>query len=542
MRKTAHKSLAPWVTGAALTVITIAVFIQVCTFDFLIYDDYAYVTANPQVKSGLNLKNFVWAFTATQAYNWHPLTWLSLMLDCELFGVNPHSLHLTNLLFHTANTVLLFILLFRMTKALWSSAFVAAAFALHPLHVQSVAWIAERKDVLSTLFWLLTMLFYVRYAERSSIGRYLLALFVFTLGLMAKPMFVTLPFILLLVDYWPLERIRGQKTEGAFQKLSMGRLIGEKIPFFALAGVSSVITFVVQSQSGAVRDIVKFPFDIRVINALVSYIQYIVKMFRPVNLSIFYPHPGRSLHFSDAIIPTLLLVAVTVLVIRFARTRGYLLFGWMWYICTLVPVIGLVQVGDQAMGDRYTYIPLIGLFIIVAWGLPELLARYAFRKTILVIAAAVVLLAMTVSTCLQLRYWRNSITIFERAVEINPNSRVAQASIGVAFMQKNAFDDAIVHFEKALQIDPCDVKTHVNIGVAYVNRDKKVDLAIVHFEKAVEIDPCDIPARLNLAKALGKQGKTEQAIEQYDEVIRLSPEQREAIAMKERFVRQRQQP
>lgn len=530
MRKITHKSRVPWVIGSALAVITIAVFIQVCTFDFLIYDDYAYVTANPQVNTGFNLKNFVWAFTATHAYNWHPLTWLSLMLDCELFGLDAGMFHLTSMLFHTANTVLLFILLFKMTKALWRSAFVAAAFALHPLHIQSVAWIAERKDVLSALFWLLTMLLYVRYAERSSIGRYVLTLFVFILGLMAKPMLVTLPFILLLLDYWPLER-----------KCSLRKLLFEKLPFIFLAGVSSVITFAVQSQSGAVKDIAKFPFDIRVINAIVSYIQYILKMFWPVNLAVFYPHPGRSLHFSDAVIPAALLVAVTVLVIRFARTRRYLFFGWMWYIITLIPMIGLIQVGNQAMADRYTYIPLIGLFIIIAWGLPELSVRYAFRKTILATAAAVVLLAMTVATCMQLRYWENSVTVFKRAVEVNPNNCFVHTNLGVAFMQKNALDDAIAHFEKALRIDPCDARAHLNIGVAYFNRDKKVDLAIVHFEKAIEIDPCDIHARMNFAIALGKQGKTEQAIEQCDEVIRLSPERREAIALRERLVRQQQQ-
>jgi protein O-mannosyl-transferase len=528
MRKSTHKSRAPWVTGAALAVITLAVFCQVGTFDFITYDDHSYVTANPQVKAGLSLKNLVWAFTAFHACNWHPLTWLSLMLDCQLFGVNPHSLHLTNLLFHTANTVLLFILLFRMTKALWSSAFVAAAFAIHPLHIQSVAWIAERKDVLSTLFWLLTMLFYVRYTERSSIGRYVLALFVFALGLMAKPMLVTLPVILLLIDYWPLKR-----------KDSPGKLLLEKIPFVFLAVVSSVITVIAQQQSGAVKDIVKFPFDIRVINALVSYVQYIVKMFWPVNLSIFYPHPGRSLHFSGAVVPTLLLVAITILAIRFARTHGYLFFGWMWYICTLIPVIGLVQVGNQAMADRYTYIPLIGLFIIIAWGLPELLARYAFRRTVLFIAAVVVLLAMTVSTCLQLRYWQNSVTILERAVEINPNDRFAQANLGVAFLRKNSYDDAIVHFEKALQIDPCDAMSHLNIGVVLF-RKNKIDLAVSHFEKAVEIDPCDVPTRLNLATALAKQGKTAQAIEQCDEILRIAPGRTEAIELKQQILQQRQ--
>ena len=528
MRKITHKSHVPWVIGAALAVITIAVFCRVATFDFITYDDHSYITANPQVQAGLSVENFVWAFTSSHVYNWHPLTWLSLMLDCQVFGPDAGRLHLTNLFFHTANTVLLFILLLRITSALWASAFVAAAFAIHPLHIQSVAWVAERKDVLSALFWFLTMLLYVRYTERSSIGRYVLTLFAFALGLMAKPMLVTLPVILLLLDYWPLKR-----------KDSLTRLLLEKLPFVFFAGVSSVITLVVQAQSGAVRDIVKFPFDIRVINALVSYVKYILKMFWPVNLSVFYLHPGRSLHFSDAVIPTLLLVAVTVLAIRFARTRGYLLFGWLWYICTLLPVIGLVQVGDQAMADRYTYIPLIGLFIIIAWGLPELLARYVFRKTVLAIAAAAVLLAMAVSTCMQLGYWQNSITIFERAIEVNPNGRFAQANLGVAFLRKNSYDDAIVHFEKALQIDPCDAMSHLNIGVVLF-RKNKIDEAVSHFEKAAAIDPCDVPTRLNLATALAKQGKTQRAIEQCDEILRIAPGRSEAIELRRQIIQQQQ--
>ena len=528
MRKNTHKSRVPWVVGSALAVITFAVFCRVATFDFITYDDTSYVTANPHIQTGLIAKNIVWAFTSSHASNWHPLTWLSLMLDYQLFGPDAGWLHITNLLFHTANTVLLFILLLRMTKALWPSAFVAAAFALHPLHIQSVAWVAERKDVLSTLFWLLTMLFYVRYTERNSIGRYVFSLFVFALGLMAKPMLVTLPVILLLLDYWPLKR-----------KYSSGKLILEKIPFVFLAWVSSVITMIVQQQSGAVKDIVKFPFDIRVINAIISYVKYILKMFWPVNLSVFYPHPGRSLHFSDAVIPAVLLAVITALAIRFARTHGYLLFGWLWYICTLIPVIGLVQVGDQAMADRYTYIPLIGLFIIIAWGLPELLARYAFRKTILTIAAAVVLLVITVSTCLQLRYWQNGVTILERAVEVNPTDRFAQANLGVAFLRKSSYDDAIVHFEKALQIDPCDAMSHLNIGVAFFRKDK-IDQAVLHFEKAAAIDPCDVPTRLNLATGLARQGKTQQAIQQCDEILRNSPGRTEAIELKQQLLKQRQ--
>ena len=528
MRKITHKSSAPWVIGAALAVITIAVFYRVATFDFIIYDDPSYFTANPQVKAGLSVKNFVWAFTSSNANNWHPLTWLSLMLDCQLFGPDAGRLHLTNLFLHTVNTVLLFTLLLQITGALWSSAFVAAAFAIHPLHIQSVAWVAERKDVLSTLFWLLTMLFYVRYTECSSTGRYALSLFVFALGLMAKPMLVTLPIILMLLDYWPLKR-----------KDSLPKLLLEKLPFVFLAGVSGIITLIVQSRSGAVRDMVKFPFYIRVINALVSYVKYILKMFWPVNLSVFYHHPGRSLHFSDAIIPAMLLITATFLAIRFARARGYLLFGWLWYICTLIPVIGLVQVGDQAMADRYTYISLVGLFIIVAWGLPELLVRYAFRKVVLTIAATVALFAMVVSTYIQLGYWQNSVTILERAIEINPNDRFAQANLGVAFLRRSSYDDAIAHFEKALQIDPCDAMSHLNIGVALF-RENKIDEAVSHFEKAAALDPCDVPTRLNLATALAQEGKTQRAIEQCDEILQISPAQSEAIKLRRQIFQQQQ--
>jgi Tfp pilus assembly protein PilF len=532
MRKDHQKSRAPWVIGSALAVITLVVFFQVRAFDFIIYDDHAYVTANPQVQSGLSLRNLVWAFSTTQASNWHPLTWLSLMLDCHLFGANPGRLHLTNLLLHTASTVLLFIVLIKMTRAIWPSAFTAAAFALHPLHIQSVAWIAERKDVLSTLFWILTLLFYLRYTVRPSIARYVITLLAFALGLMAKPMLVSLPLVLLLLDYWPLGRFLNPKH-------SLLKLLLEKIPFLFLAAVSSVITFVVQMQSGAVKDIVKFPFTIRVINAFVSYVQYIVKMFCPANLSIFYPHPGRLLHLSDAVVPVLLLIAITVLAIRFARTHGYMFVGWLWYVVTLVPVIGIVQVGNQAMADRYTYIPLIGLFIIIAWGLPELLGRYAFRKTILVVAAAVVILAMTVSACLQLHYWQNSITIFERAVEINPGDRFAQANLGVAFLRKNIFDEAIAHFNKALEIDPCDAMSHLDIGVALYRKDK-IDQAAFHFEKALQIDPCDVEAHLNLGTAYIQQGKTRQAIEQYTEAIRIDPCCTEAFNLRQQLLEQQQ--
>jgi hypothetical protein len=528
MSKKVQKSHAPLVIGLLLAIITFVLFCRVSTFDFIIYDDHAYVTANPHVLTGINMQNIAWAFTSSHASNWHPLTWLSLMFDFTLFGRNAGMFHMTNLLFHIANSVLLFILLSRITKTLWPSAFVAAAFAIHPLHIQSVAWVAERKDVLSTMFWLLTMLFYARYTERPSAGRYVIAIFVFTLGLMAKPMLVTLPVILLLLDYWPLKR-----------KIPFAKLLIEKLPFAIIAAASSIITFVVQAQSGAIKDIIKFPFDIRIINAFVSYIKYIVMMFWPVNLSVFYPHPGHSLHFSDAVIPILLLVIVTGLALYFFKTHRYLFFGWIWYICTLIPVIGLVQVGNQAMADRYTYIPLIGLFIMIAWGVPELLAGLTFRRTILVIATGIAILAMSLSTYTQLGYWQNSVTILGRAVEINPNDRFAHANLGAAFLRKNAYDEAYVHFEKVLQIDPCDAMSQLNIGVVLF-RKNKIDEAVIHFEKALQLDPCDVPTRLNLATALAKQGKIQEAIEQCNTILRIAPGRTEAIELKRQFLSQRQ--
>jgi tetratricopeptide (TPR) repeat protein len=517
--------------GLALAVVTLGVFFQVRTFDFLIYDDHGYVTANPQVKAGLSAKNLVWAFTTSQASNWHPLTWLSLMLDCQLFGADPGQLHLTNLLLHTANTVLLFVVLMKMTKTTWPSAFVAAAFALHPLHIQSVAWIAERKDMLSALFWMLTMLAYAGYVERPSTRRYIVTLVLFAMGLLSKPMLEMLPCVLLLLDYWPLDRFRNSLPVYR----SIQKSLFEKLPFFLLAAISGTITLLVQQQTGAVKDAAKFPLAIRVVNAIIAYVQYIVKMFWPRNLSIFYPHAGRALHLSDAIVPALLLVAITVLVIRLSRTRGYLFVGWTWYIGTLIPVIGLVQVGEQAMADRYTYTPLIGLFIIIGWGLPDLLAGYTLRKPLLAAAATAVLLAMSVSTYLQLRYWQNSVTIFEHAVEVNPNDRFAQANLGAAFVKKNMFDQAIVHFQKTIEIDPCDPMSHLDIGVALFRKDK-IDQAIVHFEKTLEIDPCEIMAHLNLGTALAKQGKTRQAIEQCNEALRIDPCNVDALDLRQRIL------
>lgn len=518
----------------ALALTTFAVFYHVRNHAFINYDDPAYLTANPHVKAGLTPRTIAWAFTTSHAGNWHPMTWLSHMLDCHLFRTNPRWHHLSNLLLHIMNTLLLFAVLRRMTLALWHSAFVAAAFALHPLHVQSVAWIAERKDVLSTLFWMLTMAAYLRYVEHPRISRYLLTLLVFALGLMAKPMLVSLPFVLLLLDYWPLRRLQlrhenaskalpnPKSPTAAFKKLPLSRLFVEKIPLFVLAGISSVITLIVQQKGGAIKTTETFSWIVRTANALIAYVTYMARTIWPAKLAIFYPHPGHAVSMSRALLAALLLLAISAYVVWLARTHKYLLVGWLWYLGTLVPVIGLVQVGNQALADRYTYIPLIGLFIIVAWGVPDLLAKYQYRKILLTASAFAVLLALSICTHLQLRHWRNSITVFGHAIEVTENNRMANSNLGVALLSRRRPDDAITHFTAALQIDPNHAMTHLNLGVALF-RKRKYDAAVTGFTRALRIDPDLAEAHVNLGIVLGKQKKFDQAVEHYTQALQIKP-------------------
>ncbi|MCX6375590.1 MAG: hypothetical protein NTU88_06080, partial [Armatimonadetes bacterium] len=363
-----------------LTVMTLAVYWQALNHDFItVYDDGSYVLKNEHVQRGLSIENVAWAFTTTDVYNWHPLTWISHMLDCQLFGLKPRGHHATSLILHLADSLLLLLVLTRMTKSVWKSFFVAALFAIHPTHVESVVWIAERKDVLSAFFWMLTMGAYVLYAERPGIGRYLLIMSAFALGLMSKPMLVTLPLILLLMDYWPLGRFRfgepSPKKKKGKQPWSGRKLIWEKVPLLALTLGSSIATFAAQKHGGAMTSLDEFPLGVRIANAFVSYIGYIGKTFWPSKLAVLYLHPGASLPIWEVIGSALLLALIFVAVFRFGRGHPYLQVGWLWYFVTLIPVIGFIQVGRQAMANRYTYVPLIGLFIMIAWGIPDLWRR-----------------------------------------------------------------------------------------------------------------------------------------------------------------------
>jgi hypothetical protein len=457
--KTTRGWLAPLVClGLALAVLV--VFLPATRHEFVNYDDLEYVTQNGHVQAGLMWESVAWALSSTQASNWHPLTWLSHMLDCQLYGLKAGGHHLTNLLLHAVNTLLLFLVLRQMTGATWRSAFVAALFGLHPLHVESVAWVAERKDVSSTLFWMLTLWTYALYVARGEGGgargeggasnlrsaqhatqitrpssgltqsatlHYSLALVCFALGLMAKPMLVTLPFVLLLLDYWPLGRL--QRSTSNAQLPMIRRLIYEKLPFFALALASSLVTFVVQRKGGAVSSLTTLSVGARIANAAVSYARYLGKTFWPDNLSVLYPHPGHWLVWQVAG-AGLLLAGGTAGALALRRRRPYLPVGWLWYVGTLVPVIGLVQVGIQSMADRYMYVPAIGVFIMLAWGLWDLTAGWRGQRVALATGGAVALACCGAVTRSQVGYWTNSETLFRRAVQVTKKNYLAYNNLG----------------------------------------------------------------------------------------------------------------
>jgi protein O-mannosyl-transferase len=530
-----RSGLGLWI-ALFLVVVTFAGFLQVINHGFLNYDDSAYVTENRQVQSGLTPQGVVWAFRTMYAANWHPLTWLSHMLDCQLYGLNPGGHHLTSLIFHTLSTLLLFFVLKRMTGKAWMSGFVAALFAVHPLHVESVAWVAERKDVLSTFFWMLTIWMYVRYVEKPGLRRYLPVLLSFALGLLSKPMLVTLPFVLLLLDYWPFGRFQfGEaivihEADGPMKsgdrKTAALRLVGEKVPLFLLAALSSIITFVAQQRGGAVVSVESYSIGIRIANALLSYITYIQKMLWPSHLAIFYPYLD-TFSMWKVVGSGLLLVCLSTLVIRDARKRPYLLVGWFWYLGTLVPVIGLVQVGSQAMADRYTYVPLIGLFIIIARGVPNLLGRWRHNRVLLPILAGLLLSILIIMTRLQVQHWQNDVTLFKHAVEVTVDSHLAHTNLGSALFRQGKYQEAIPHYEEALRIKPGSAEPHNNMGLALVRLGKQQE-AIVHWEEALRIDPDFADAHNNLGTALSQMGKYQEAVRHYREALRIKPNSADA--------------
>jgi tetratricopeptide (TPR) repeat protein len=516
----------------ALALATLATFWQVRGHEFITtFDDDLYIVDNDHVKAGLTFKGVVWAFTTAHAFNWHPLTWISHMLDCRFFDVNPAGHLFTNVLIHIANTLLLFLVLKRATTNLWASAFIAAAFALHPLHVESVAWASERKDVLSTFFGILAIWAYLRYTEHPNIQRYLLTALLFCLSLLSKQMLVTLPIVLLLLDYWPLGRLKlaqqsSRNPPKTVPSVSIRRCLLEKVPLLLLSVAASLVVYLVQLRTGTVRSYLEFPLSCRITNALVAYVAYIGKMFWPAHLAIFYPHQEANLPLWQIIGSGLLLLLITAAAIYKARQKPYLLVGWLWYLVTALPVIGIVQVGVQAYADRYTYVPLTGLFIIIAWGANDLFSRLCHRQAVLALVAVAVIAALGVMQHRQVKYWRDGMTLYTHATQVTKNNWWAYHHIGELFFREEKFDEAIKYLNDALRIKPDFADAHNNIGAALV-RQEKFDEAIQHLTEALQINPASAEAHANLGFAFAKMGDDKQAIEHYLASLQIDPAQPE---------------
>jgi len=492
----------------------------VWNFEFVNIDDDLYLRDYPQIQQGLSWDNVLWAMTAMKAAFWHPLTWLSHMLDSQLFGLNPAGHHVTSLLLHMANVLLLFALLQQMTGSVWCSAWVAALFALHPLNVESVAWVSQRKTVLSTLFWLLTLLAYVGYVKKPDWKRYLGMMGVFVLGLMAKPMLVTLPFVLLLLDYWPLERL-GNDSKAFWERLP--KLALEKLPLFVPVAAASILAIEAQSQAGALSSWEGLPLGTRVGNAVLAYGLYLKKMVWPTDLAVFYPHPGSSLGVWPVALAALLLVGLSLGVWWQGRRSPYLVVGWLWYLGTLFPVSGIIQVGGHAMADRYAYVPLIGLFIILAWGAAELAQTLSFPKEGLLVAGLCVVIVLTGVVRLQLSYWRNSFTLFQHALESTQDNHMAHSNLGIAFLGKDDLDEAIDHFRKALEIKPIHAGVHTNLGIA-LRRKGMLEEALEHSIRSVQINPEVAEAHNNLGISLFQKERVEEALQEFRKALELKPD------------------
>jgi Flp pilus assembly protein TadD len=565
----------------ALVAITWFVFGQTLRHDFVNFDDHVYVYGNPQITQGLTADGLIDAFTHTHARNWHPLTTISHMLDCQLYGLQAGWHHFTNVLLHTVAVLLLFLVLNQMTGAFWQSAFVASLFAIHPLHVESVAWVSERKDVLSAVFFMLTLGAYVRYVRKPSVGRYLTVALFFALGLMSKPMLVTLPFVLLLLDYWPLGRIRSQRSDVRRQRPRLSSLafanqpsrkatarqavvsglVKEKIPFFALSALSCAATFLAQVYS--TEAIEQLPFMWRLNTAAVSYIAYIWQMFWPARLAAFYPHPNDQLPFWQVLLAIAFLISVSLLAILWRKERPYIFTGWFWYVGMLVPVIGLIQAGEQARADRYTYLPQIGLYVLITWGITDLMAPTITRnsssrsaatgqqpitrgsrelrtngphgrgyKPFCAAIAAAIIVALSWRAFVQTSYWKNSEMLWNHTLAITTNNDMAHNSLGDLFLRRGQWDSAISHFKTALEIRSRNASAaHYNFGGALIEntlasalaRKGRLSEAIGHYEKAIKLRPDYGDPYFNLGSVLYQQGRTDEAIAQWQKALATQP-------------------
>ena len=510
-----------------LAAATLAIYNPVNRHPFVNYDDDRYVTENPHVRAGMSWETVRWAFTSTEQANWHPLTWLSHALDCQLFHLNAGGHHLTSLLIHVANAVLLFLILAYGTGRAGPSLFAAALFALHPIHVESVAWVAERKNVLSTFFFLLAIGAYGWYARKPDWKRYLAVGFFFAWGLMAKPMVITLPFVLLLLDYWPLGRVKGgSRAVSDLPQTSWGKLVVEKIPLFALSGVSAVITMQAQQAGGAMRSVTQFSLGVRLENAIVAYAMYLWKTIWPVRLAPLYPHPGDSLAGWQVGLSLVVLLAISTLVLRF-RSKPYVLVGWLWFLGTLVPVIGLVQVGDQAMADRYAYIPLIGIFVMIAWLATDVAEGWMIPAAARIGAAMCVMLVLALATYRQLAYWDSSYDLWAHTLAVTKNNFIAEDNLGGALLMDGRVEEAYPHFQRAAEINPRDPMSHANLGT-YLQEHGSLQEAILEYDRTISLtsDPGLLASTYaNQGTAYRELGAGAKAQEAYENSLRLNPRQ-----------------
>ena len=506
-----------------LAVLTWIVFGQTLRHDFINYDDPRYVYENTKITGRLSISGIAWAFTHIHSENWHPLTTITHMLDCQLYGLKAGWHHFTNVLLHSVAVVLLFLVLLQMTGgpsrtgSIWRSAFVAAVFAIHPLRVESVAWIAERKDVLSGVFFMLTVLAYVYYARLPRISRYLVVLLVFACGLMSKPMLVTLPFVLLLIDYWPLDRIKGQ----------VWARVLEKLPLIALSAVSSIATLV--AQKGAVGYTEELPILERLNNAVISYVLYIWQMLWPVNLAVFYPHPENRLPLWEIISSLFLLICVTAVAITLRKQLPYLITGWLWYLGMLVPVIGLVQVGWQGRADRYTYLPQIGLYIAATWTVADLTRLWRHQRIILSAAALLTIVVLSWRAWVQTRYWRDSETLFKHALAVTTNNDVAENNLGIVYLRKGNLDEAISLLQAAVDLRPDNSPAHENLAKALLQKGHVTD-ALIHYRKLLELQPDNIEVHNIVGTVLIQQGRIREGVEEWQKVLEIQPDNGNALS------------
>jgi protein O-mannosyl-transferase len=520
--------------------ISVVVFGQTIRYDFVNFDDHLYVYNTPAIRAGLTIKGMAFAFISPHASNWHPLTTISHMLDCQLYGLNAGGHHATNIILHTIAVLLLFRVLRQMTGAVWKSAIVAALFAIHPLHVESVAWVSERKDVLSAVFFMLTLYAYVGYVRAPSIGRYLIVAVMFAFGLMSKSMLVTTPVILLLLDYWPLERFRGPafanqpSSKAPARQAVVGSLLIEKIPLLVLSAGACVITFILQKRAtGAIPPL---PLLWRMENAVASYLTYIWKTLWPTGLAVFYPHPSNTLPIWEVILAIGLLLAITVAAIVFRSKRPYLVTGWFWYLGMLVPVIGLVQVGEQGHADRYTYLPHIGLFLLAVWLGADVTAGRQSRSRLAVATAVVIIVALAWTAVIQASYWRNSETLWTHALAVTSDNDVAHNNLGYLCAERGELDKAILHFATASRIRSGKLDTHYDAGSAFVEmnladalaRKGQSDEAMIHYEEAIKLQPYYAEAYYNRGSVLFAKGRIDEAIADWEKTLQIQPNDADA--------------